>query len=150
NMQKRTTDIHHMDVPWTPAAIQQRNGRGLRQGNRNQAVRIHSYLSKGSFDGYRYQSVSAKKDWQDLLWNGGDRVENLAREGQISREEMRIMLSADPEDARRKFEEDKAAAQQRYDAGQRAVANEAFVRFQDMKRSYAGLRNKDTASARRL
>lgn len=150
NMQKRTTDIHHLDIPWTPAAIQQRNGRGLRQGNNNAAVRIHSYLSKGSFDGYRYQSVSAKRDWQDLLWNGGDRVENLAREGNVSREEMRIMLSADPEEARRKFEEDKAAAQQRYDAGQRQQVNEVFVRFQDMKRAYAGLKNKNTASAMRL
>src|SRR5690606_23900437 len=150
NLQKRTTDIHHLDIPWTPAAIQQRNGRGLRQGNLNKAVRIHSYLSRGSFDGYRYQSVSAKKDWQELLWNGGNRVENLAREGNLSREEMRIMLAADPEEARRKFEADKAAARQRYDAGQRAEANQAFLRFQEMKRSYAGLKNKNTASAQRL
>src|SRR5690606_27081630 len=95
NMQKTTTDIHHLDVPWEPATLQQRNGRGLRQGNYNEAVRIHTYLSKGSFDGYRYQSVSAKRDWQDLLWNGGDRVENLLREGAFSNEELRIMLAAD-------------------------------------------------------
>lgn len=150
NMQKRTTDIHHMDVPWEPATLQQRNGRGLRQGNMNERLRIHTYLSKGSFDGYRYQSVSAKKDWQDLLWNGGDRVENLAREGQFSREDLRIMLAADPESARAEFEKDKAAAQQRYDAGQRVFANQEFVRFQEMTRSYGALKNKGTASAARL
>jgi predicted RNA methylase/superfamily II DNA or RNA helicase len=150
NMQKRTTDIHHADVPWEPATLQQRNGRGLRQGNYNEAVRIHTYLSKGSFDGYRYQAVRAKKDWQDLLWNGGDRVENLAREGQFSREDLNIMLAADPEAARAAYEKDKSAAQQRYDAGQRQAANEQFVRFQDMTRSYGALKNKNTASATRL
>jgi superfamily II DNA or RNA helicase/predicted RNA methylase len=150
NLQKTTTDIHNLDIPWEPATLQQRNGRGLRQGNLNEAVRIHSYLSKGSFDGYRYQAVAAKKDWQDLLWNGGDRVENLAREGAFSLDDMRIMLAADPEAARAKFAEDKAAAMQRYEAGQRVDAMAEFVRFQDMQRSYRTLKNKGSASAKRL
>lgn len=150
NMQVRTTDIHHADVPWEPATLQQRNGRGLRQGNRNEAMRIHTYLSKGSFDGYRYQSVGAKKDWQDLLWNGGDRVDNLAREGAFTRDDMRIMLAADPEAARAEFEKDKAAAQQRHDAGERVKAQSEFVRFSEMSRSYSALKNKDSATAMRL
>lgn len=150
NMQKTTTDIHHMDVPWEPATLQQRNGRGLRQGNMNERIRIHTYLSKGSFDGYRYQAVAAKKDWQDLLWNGGDRVENLAREGNFSPEEMRIMLAADPEEARKKFAEDKEQALQRYETSQRDDAQKTFIRFREMSRSYGELKNKGTASAERL
>lgn len=150
NMQKTTTDIHHMDVPWEPATLQQRNGRGLRQGNMNERIRIHTYLSKGSFDGYRYQAVAAKKDWQDLLWKGGDKVENLAREGNFSMEELRIMLAADPEEARKRYEEDKAAATERYEAGQRSDAQAQFVRFSEMSHSYRALKNKDTASAHRL
>lgn len=150
NMQKTTTDIHHMDVPWEPATLQQRNGRGLRQGNLNESLRIHTYLSKGSFDGYRYQAVAAKKDWQDLLWNGSDRVENLAREGAFSTEEMRIMLAADPEEARKKYEQDKESATARYDAGQRANAQAEFVRFTEMSHSYRALKNKNTASGERL
>lgn len=150
NMQKTTTDIHHMDVPWEPATLQQRNGRGLRQGNMNKSLRIHTYLSRGSFDGYRYQAVAAKKDWQDLLWNGGDRVDNLSREGNFSLDEMRIMLSADPEEARKQFEGDKAAAIQRHETGQRQEAQAVFVRFREMSRSYAGLKNKNTASGERL
>lgn len=150
NMQKTTTDIHHMDVPWEPATLQQRNGRGLRQGNMNARIRIHTYLSKGSFDGYRYQSVAAKKDWQDLLWNGGDRVENLAREGKFSREEMRIMLAADPEEARKVYEADKAEATARYEAGQRSDAQATFIRFREMSKSYGSLKNKNTASGERL
>lgn len=150
NMQKTTTDIHHMDVPWEPATLQQRNGRGLRQGNMNESLRIHTYLSRGSFDGYRYQAVAAKKDWQDLLWNGGDRVENLAREGKVNMDDMRIMMAADPEAARAAFEEDKKAAMERYETGQRDNAQKDFVRFTEMSRSYKALKNKDTGSATRL
>lgn len=150
NMQKTTTDIHHLDVPWEPATLQQRNGRGLRQGNMNESLRIHTYLSRGSFDGYRYQAVAAKKDWQDLLWNGGDRVENLAREGAFSLDDMRIMLAADPEAARAKFEEDKTEATKRYETGERVKAQGEFVRFTEMSHSYKALKNKGTASAERL
>jgi hypothetical protein len=50
---KTKADIHHLDLPWEPASMQQRNGRGLRQGNTNKGVRIHNYLAKGSFDGCR-------------------------------------------------------------------------------------------------
>lgn len=150
NLQMGTTDIHHMDLPWEPASVQQRNGRGLRQGNISEAVRIHTYLSKGSFDGYRYQSIGAKKDWQDLLWNGGDKIENLSREGNISRDEMLIMLSADPDAAREKFASDKEAALQRHEAGERAKAAEEYVRFQTLTAGYKALKNKNTTSAAML
>lgn len=150
NMQKTTTDIHELDIPWEPATVQQRLGRGIRQGNLNEAVRTHSYLAKGSFDGYRYQAVHAKRDWMDLLWNGGDRVENLAREGAFSLDDMRIMLAADLEAAKAAFEADKAAAMQRYEAGARSDAQEQYVKFTELSRSYGALKNKDTVSARRL
>lgn len=150
NLQKKTTDIHHLDLPWEPASMQQRNGRGLRQGNLNEAVDIHTYMSKGSFDGYRYQSMMAKKDWQDVLWNGGDRVDNMAREGRFDRSDLMIMMSADPEAERAKFEADKAAAQERYNGEQRRAVASEFVRFQIMKRSYRDLKNKDSSSAARL
>lgn len=150
NMQKTTSDIHELDIPWEPASVQQRLGRGIRQGNLREAVRTHSYLSKGSFDGYRYQAVHAKRDWMDLLWNGGDRVENLARESVPSLDDMRIMLAADPDEARKKFDEDKTAAMKRFEAGARSEAQSQFVRFAELSRSYAGLKNKATASGTRL
>jgi SNF2 family DNA or RNA helicase/predicted RNA methylase len=150
NLQKTTTDIHELDIPWEPATVQQRLGRGIRQGNLNESVRTHSYLARGSFDGYRYQAVHAKRDWMDLLWSGGDRVENLAREGNLTLDDMRIMLAADPDEARAKFEEDKTAAMKRYDAEQRADAQKQFVRFVDLHRNYSSLKNKDTKSATML
>lgn len=150
NLQKGTADIHHLDLPWEPASMQQRNGRGVRQGNTMASVRIHTYLSKGSFDGYRYQSIAAKKDWQDLLWKGGDRVDNLAREGKFSRQDIQIMMAADPDAAREKFENDKALALAQHEAGERVKAAEQFVRFQELKAGYKALKNKGSASAARL
>ena len=132
NLQKGTTDIHHLDLPWEPASVQQRNGRGQRQGNKNESIRIHTYLAKGSFDGYRWQTIAAKKDWMDLLWNGGARVENLSRQGGVGRQDMLIMLSADPEAARAKYEGDKTAAEQRKLAEARGESAVQFERLQRM------------------
>ncbi len=150
NLQKGTTDIHHADIAWDPATMQQRNGRGLRQGNYSASVRVHAYLSKGSFDGYRYQSMTAKKDWQDILWHGGDQVDNLGRAGRFDHADLMIMMSADPEAERAKYEADKAAATQRYDTDQRREVAVEFKRLQVMKQSYNALKNKDSASAQRL
>jgi len=149
NLQMGTADIHHLDLPWEPASMQQRNGRGLRQGNIKEAVRIHSYLSKGSFDGYRYQAIAAKKDWQDLLWTGGDRVENLSRP-KVSRQDIMIMMAADPDAARAKFENDTALALAQHESGERVKAAEVFVRFQELRAGYKSLKNKNTDSAERL
>lgn len=140
NLQQGTTDIHHLDLPWEPASMQQRNGRGLRQGNIKEAVRIHTYLAKGSFDGYRYQTIQSKRDWQDLLWNGGDRVENLAREGAFSRQDMLIMLSANPEQAKAKYDADRVAAAERKAVEDRGKAIEMFGKFQEIRRSLAKMK----------
>lgn len=150
NLQKGTSDIHHLDLPWEPASMQQRNGRGLRQGNTNKGVRIHNYLAKGSFDGYRLQAILAKKDWQDAVWNGGNEVENLNKAGNISREEMAIMLSADPDQARAKFEANTKGKEERLIAGKTMEASQRFGKFQELKRSYAALKSKDNQSAARL
>lgn len=149
NLQKKASDIHHLDIPWEPATVQQRNGRGLRQGNKRATVNIHPWLSRATFDGYRYQSMTAKKSWQDLLWSGGDKVENLNRPV-ISREDMMIAMSVDPDATREKLANDKAAYKERITVERRVDASNQFVRFQALRRSYNALANKETASARRL
>lgn len=150
NLQNGTADIHHLDLPWEPASMQQRNGRGLRQGNTNLGVRIHSYLAKGSFDGYRLQSILGKKDVQDMIWNGGNDVENLNRKGNISRDEMMIMLAADPDQARAAYESNNKEKEERLVAGKTTDAAARFSKFQELKRSYLALPSKTTQSAARL
>ncbi|MCV4677170.1 helicase C-terminal domain-containing protein, partial [Escherichia coli] len=50
NLHIGTTDIHHLTLPWTPASIDQRNGRGARGGSPQEKVNVHYYCGKGTFD----------------------------------------------------------------------------------------------------
>ncbi len=60
NVQDRVIDLHHLDVPWKPSDITQRNGRGLRQGNLNEAIGILHYITEGTFDAYLWQIQEQK------------------------------------------------------------------------------------------
>jgi hypothetical protein len=146
NLQIGTSDLHHLDIAWDPSTMQQRNGRAVRQGNKKGSVRIHTYLSRGSFDGYRYQAVAAKKSWQDLLWKGGDTVENLERPT-ITPEEMMCLMSDDPEGAKAAIDANKEMQQARYHAMKTAEASKDFVRYQTMKHNLALTKDKTSYSA---
>jgi hypothetical protein len=63
NLQARACSIHHVTLPWEPASIQQRNGRGVRQGNRYEKVTLHYYLTERSFDGYKLSLIKGKRAW---------------------------------------------------------------------------------------
>jgi predicted RNA methylase len=139
NLQKRTADLHHLDLPWNQGGLQQRNGRAVRQGNKKASIRVHTYLARGSFDAVRYQTIMGKKDWSDLLWNGGDRVENQAADAKLSREEQMIMLSKDPVAARAAFDADRTAAELKMTAEERGKAVREFERMAEMRRSLAQL-----------
>ena len=60
NIQARAIALHHIDCPWRPADIEQRDGRILRQGNQTAAVRIYRYVVEGSFDAYSWQTIERK------------------------------------------------------------------------------------------
>ncbi len=60
NVQRILGAEHHLDVPWRPRDVEQREGRILRQGNTNKTVRIYRYVTEGSFDAYMWQAVEAK------------------------------------------------------------------------------------------
>ncbi len=60
NVQKRLVALHHLDAPWRPADIEQREGRILRQGNENAEVKIFRYVSEGSFDAYMWGVLETK------------------------------------------------------------------------------------------
>ena len=61
NIQNRLVALHHLDCPWRPADIEQRDGRILRQGNENQEVEIFRYVTKDTFDAYLWQIVEQKQ-----------------------------------------------------------------------------------------
>lgn len=60
NVQDRLIALHHLDVPWRPADIEQQEGRILRQGNQNAEVEIFRYIKKGTFDSYSWQILENK------------------------------------------------------------------------------------------
>jgi hypothetical protein len=60
NVQRRLVALHHLDAPWRPADIEQREGRILRQGNENEYVKVLRYVTEGSFDAYMWQTLETK------------------------------------------------------------------------------------------
>lgn len=70
NIQDRLIALHHIDVPWRPADMTQREGRILRQGNMNQKVEIYRYITEGSFDAYSWQLLETKQRFINDLLSG--------------------------------------------------------------------------------
>ena len=62
--------VHHLDVPWRPADMVQREGRILRCGNENENVRIFRYIVKGSFDSYSWQVLETKQRFISQFLSG--------------------------------------------------------------------------------
>ena len=54
NVQTHLIAMHHADCPWKPSSIEQREGRGIRQGNENSEVAVYRYVTKGTFDAYSW------------------------------------------------------------------------------------------------
>lgn len=110
NVQSRLVALHHIDIPWQPADTEQRNGRGVRQGNiiardfNDNNVDIYYYAVKGTLDTYRYQLQDIKgKMFAQFKLNTID--SDSAREfdegeidadGQIDPAQMVAMLSGNP------------------------------------------------------
>ncbi|MGQ3121226.1 MAG: N-6 DNA methylase [Aliihoeflea sp.] len=73
NAQDRLIGLHHLDAPWLPAYVEQRDGRGIRHGNENQNVYIYRYVTEGSFDVFMWQAIDTKSKFikQFLAGNCG-------------------------------------------------------------------------------
>jgi len=63
--------VHHLDAPWKPAEVEQRDGRILRQGNENEEVAIYRYVTQGSFDAYMWQALETKARFISQVITGG-------------------------------------------------------------------------------
>ena len=61
NVQTHLVALHHIDCPWKPSSIEQREGRGIRQGNENEEVAVYRYVTKETFDAYSWSLVENKQ-----------------------------------------------------------------------------------------
>lgn len=72
DLQRRTCAIHHLDVPWEFATLQQRNGRAVRQGNQFKEITVHYYLVAGSSEQHRLDKIERKRGIMLSLYESGD------------------------------------------------------------------------------
>ena len=63
NVQDKIIALHHLDTPYRPADLIQRNGRGVRQGNQNKQVHIYTYVTEKTFDAYLFQMLERKQSF---------------------------------------------------------------------------------------
>lgn len=70
NVQTKLVALHHLDAPWRPADIEQREGRILRQGNSNATVKVLRYVTEGSFDAYMWQTLETKAKFIAQIMTG--------------------------------------------------------------------------------
>ena len=84
NIQNKLIALHHLDAPWRPADMEQREGRILRKGNENPRVRIFRYVTEGSFDAYCWQILETKQRFiahflsDNLSMRSGEELESTA------------------------------------------------------------------------
>jgi N12 class adenine-specific DNA methylase len=98
NVQARCVALHHLDCPWRPADIEQREGRALRQGNQNPEVGILRYVVEGSFDAYSWQTVERKARFIAQIMRGRLDVREIDDIGDnaLSFAEVKALASGDP------------------------------------------------------
>ena len=98
NVQKRLVALHHLDAPWKPAEVEQREGRILRQGNENAEVAIYRYVTEGSFDAYMWQALETKARFIAQVMTGDNalrRAEDIGGQ-ELSYAEVKAIASGNP------------------------------------------------------
>jgi N12 class adenine-specific DNA methylase len=98
NVQKRLAGLHHLDAPWKPAEVEQRDGRILRQGNQNEEVAIYRYVTEGSFDAYMWQALETKARFIAQVMSGDNaarRAEDIGSQ-ELSYAEVKAIASGNP------------------------------------------------------
>ena len=98
NVQKRLVALHHLDAPWKPAEVEQREGRILRQGNENKEVSIYRYVTAGSFDAYMWQALETKAKFISQVMSGHNatrRADDIGGQ-ELSYAEVKAIASGNP------------------------------------------------------
>jgi hypothetical protein len=98
NVQRKLIALHHLDAPWRPRDIEQREGRILRQGNLNPEVQIYRYVTEGSFDAYMWQTLETKARFIQQVMNGSVTVRQAEdlENGALTYAEIKAIASGNP------------------------------------------------------
>ena len=98
NIQDRLIALHHLDVPWRPRDLTQREGRIKRRGNQNEVVHAFRYVTEGTFDAYLYQTVEKKQQFigQIMTSKSPARTCDDVDEAALSYAEVKALCAGDP------------------------------------------------------
>lgn len=98
NIQTRLAALHHVDVPWRPSDIEQREGRGRRPGNLARVLDIYRYVTEGSFDAYMWQTNETKARFIHALMTADLEVDTISDIGAsvLSFGEVKALASGNP------------------------------------------------------
>jgi hypothetical protein len=98
NVQQRLVALHHLDAPWKPAEVEQRDGSILRQGNGNPEVEMYRYVTAGSFDAYMWQILETKATFINQVITGDLTVRQAEDIGsqELSYAEVKAIASGNP------------------------------------------------------
>ena len=98
NCQQKLIALHHLECPWRPSDLQQREGRIIRQGNENPEVDIYSYVTEGTFDAYLYQLVESKQKFISQIMTSKSPVRSAedVDEQALSYAEIKALASGNP------------------------------------------------------
>ena len=97
-MQTRLIALHHIDVPWRPSDIEQQEGRILRQGNRNERVKIFRYVTENTFDSYSWQLIENKQKFIGQIMTSKSPVRSCddVDEAALSYAEVKALATGNP------------------------------------------------------
>ena len=75
NAQERAVAVHHLEIPWRPADMEQRNGRAVRKGNTvklwgNNTVDVVIYGTEKTLDAYKFNLLKTKQMFINQINNG--------------------------------------------------------------------------------
>ena len=98
NVQDKQVAVHHLDVGWRPSDMTQRNGRIIRQGNRNKEVQVYQYVTEGTFDAYLYQTLENKQKFISQIMTSQSPVRSCddVDEQALSYAEIKALCAGNP------------------------------------------------------
>ena len=97
NVQKRLSHLFHLDAPWFPASVEQREGRIIRQGNQNKEVTIKAYATKSSYDSTMWGMVARKARFIEQAFQGDASLRSMEDMSESSAfEQAAALASGDP------------------------------------------------------
>ena len=98
NAQQKLIALHHLDAPWRPSDLEQREGRIIRQGNENSEVEIYTYVTEKTFDSYLYQLLENKQKFISQIMTGKSPLRSAedVDEAALSYGEIKALATGNP------------------------------------------------------